>query len=104
MVSVSRLSKFLQSPELQPDARTYVPPQPSESATGSNAEIDTGTPPYPLSTRDVVLSIRNGEFRWSKDSIESTLEDINLDLKMGELIGVYGRVGAGKVSRWFGNI
>ena len=97
MVSVARLSKFLQSPELQPDARTYVTPRPSEPATGSDAETGSGTLPCSLSTGDVVLSIRDGEFRWSKDSIESTLEDIHLDVKMGELIGVYGRVGAGKV-------
>ena len=102
MVSVARLSKFLQSPELQPDARTYVAPRPSEPATGSDAEAGGGTSPCSLSTGDVVLSIRDGELRWSKDSIESTLDDIHLDVKMGELIGVFGRVGAGKVRHQFG--
>ncbi|KAF9518525.1 hypothetical protein BS47DRAFT_1388932 [Hydnum rufescens UP504] len=98
IVSVSRLSKFLQSAELQPDARTYVLPRPSDSAAGSDAETSSGISPCPLSRDDTVLSIRNGEFRWARDSIQSILEDINLDVKMGELIGVYGRVGAGKSS------
>jgi ATP-binding cassette, subfamily C (CFTR/MRP), member 1 len=97
VVSVSRVSKFLESAELQPDARTYVLPRPSDSAAGSDRETSSGTSPCPLSRDDMVLSIRNGEFRWARDSIQSILEDINVDVKMGKLIGVYGRVGAGKV-------
>jgi len=29
--------------------------------------------------------------------VQSTLEDINISIKKGELFGVFGRVGAGKV-------
>jgi len=43
------------------------------------------------------LSIINGEFSWNKDAVQPTLEDINLTVKKGELIGVLGRVGCGKV-------
>lgn len=46
---------------------------------------------------DAVLSIRNGEFRWNRDAKETTLENINLDVKSGELLAVLGRVGSGKV-------
>jgi len=44
-----------------------------------------------------VLEIENGEFAWSKDSQSSTLEGINYVARKGELTGIIGRVGAGKV-------
>ncbi|KAJ7583390.1 ABC transporter type 1, transmembrane domain-containing protein [Mycena floridula] len=45
-----------------------------------------------------VLSIKNADFSWSKAAIEPTLEDINLTVKKGELVGILGRVGCGKTS------
>lgn len=97
MVSVERLSNFLNSAELQADARTILPPPPpsGESSVGIKTALERG---------DTVLSIRGGEFRWSKDAVESTLEDINLEVKTGELLGVLGRVGAGKVSTFSGQL
>lgn len=79
MVSIKRLSDFLGADELQTDARI----------------IDTKQERLELG--DEVLSITNGEFVWSKESASPTLEDINLTVKKGELVGVLGRVGAGKV-------
>lgn len=38
-----------------------------------------------------------GEFYWTKDAAVPSLEDINLTVRKGELVGVLGRVGAGKV-------
>jgi ABC-type methionine transport system ATPase subunit len=46
-----------------------------------------------------VLDIKDGEFAWSKDAQSPTLEDINLVVRKGELTGIIGRVGAGKVCR-----
>ncbi|TCD67602.1 hypothetical protein EIP91_012232 [Steccherinum ochraceum] len=80
MVSVKRLSTFLQADELQEDARELI----------ANARR--------LESGDEVLSITNGEFYWTKDAISPTLEDINLSVKKGELVGILGRVGAGKTS------
>lgn len=79
MVSVKRLSDFLVADELQDDARIV------ETKKGR------------LELGDEVLSITDGEFAWSKESASPTLEDINLTVKKGELVGVLGRVGAGKV-------
>ncbi len=46
-----------------------------------------------------MLDIKDGEFSWSKDpSTSPTLEGINLVIRKGELAGIIGRVGAGKVS------
>ena len=79
MVSIKRLSDFLSADELQTDARTIETKQ---------ERLELG---------DEVLSIAAGEFAWSKESTSPTLEDINLNVKKGELVGVLGRVGAGKV-------
>lgn len=47
-----------------------------------------------------VLSITNGEFYWSKNGAAPTLEDVNMTVKKGELVGILGRVGAGKVCHY----
>ncbi|KAI0080155.1 metal resistance protein YCF1 [Panus rudis PR-1116 ss-1] len=80
MVSVKRLSAFLRADELQDDARMIEE---------RKERLELG---------DEVLTIRNGEFAWSKDAPSPALEDINLSVKKGELVGVLGRVGAGKSS------
>ena len=82
LVSVKRLSKFLHAEELQEDAVKRID-KPS------------------LSIGDEVLSIRDGEFRWTKNGVQPTLEGINLTVRKGELVGILGRVGAGKVSMSF---
>ncbi|KAF6761448.1 metal resistance protein YCF1 [Ephemerocybe angulata] len=79
-VSVKRLSAFLDASELQPDARKVLPPA-RELAEG-----------------DEVLSIKDGEFSWDRKTAAPTLEGINLSVKKGELVGILGRVGAGKSS------
>ena len=48
-----------------------------------------------------VLSIKDADFSWSKTSLEPTLEGISLSVKKGELVGILGRVGAGKVNLVF---
>lgn len=45
-----------------------------------------------------VLSIKNADFSWSKTAAQPTLEAINLSVRKGELLGVFGKVGCGKVS------
>ena len=80
LVSVKRLSTFFNADELQPDVRQVV----------NNTVLEQG---------DVVVSVTNGEFSWNKNAVSPTLEGINLTVRKGELVGVLGRVGAGKV-RW----
>jgi ATP-binding cassette, subfamily C (CFTR/MRP), member 1 len=49
------------------------------------------------------LKIQDGEFQWGDEEAEPTLHGIDLTVKKGELVGVLGRVGAGKVrniSHW----
>ncbi|CCL99693.1 uncharacterized protein FIBRA_01714 [Fibroporia radiculosa] len=79
LVSVNRLSDFLAADELQPDAREMI----------TTKKLEIG---------DEIVSIANGEFYWSKDAPSPTLEGINLSLRKGELVGILGRVGAGKTS------
>ncbi|KAG2056246.1 multidrug resistance-associated ABC transporter [Suillus hirtellus] len=79
LVSVKRLSGFLHAEELQQNALVKV----QKSS---------------LSLGDEVLSIKGGEFQWNKQDISAALEDINLTVHKGELVGVLGRVGSGKSS------
>ncbi|TFK51703.1 multidrug resistance-associated ABC transporter [Heliocybe sulcata] len=79
VVSVRRLSDFLRATELQPDAVNVL----------AAADPKMG---------EEVLSIERGEFTWSRDAANPILEDINLTVRKGELVGVLGRVGAGKSS------
>jgi ATP-binding cassette subfamily C (CFTR/MRP) protein 1 len=44
-----------------------------------------------------VLVVRDADFSWSANASHPTLEGINVSVKMGELTGIFGRVGAGKV-------
>jgi ATP-binding cassette subfamily C (CFTR/MRP) protein 1 len=44
------------------------------------------------------IRLRNGDFRWQKDSPLPTLQGVNLDVAPGQLVGVVGQVGAGKSS------
>ena len=37
------------------------------------------------------------DFAWSDNATSPTLEGITLTVRKGELVGVFGRVGAGKV-------
>ncbi|WVN85580.1 uncharacterized protein L203_100729 [Cryptococcus depauperatus CBS 7841] len=83
-VSVGRLESFLSADELDPSARTIVKP----------FEDPKGEP----KRGDVVVSIKNGDFRWLEHSVGPVLQDINLDLKKGELLALIGRVGDGKSS------
>ena len=80
LVSINRLSAFFAADELQVDAREVV--------RTSKERLEPG---------DEVLAIHGGEFTWNKEQVSPTLEDINLVVKKGELVGVLGRVGAGKV-------
>ena len=55
-----------------------------------------------LQTGDDVLVIKDGEFSWNKDALQPTLEGINMTVRKGELVGILGRVGSGKVSWGWG--
>lgn len=82
LVSVRRISDFLRAEELQKDAVMRIEKEPP----GIGEEV---------------LSIKDGDFKWTKNSIQPTLEGINLTVRKGELVGILGRVGAGKVSTIF---
>lgn len=100
IVSVKRLSNFLRAGELQPDARKVVHKadglHEGDEVCHRSASI---SPPAFVDMCAQVLNIRDGEFNWSSEQIESTLHGIDLTVKKGELVGVLGRVGAGKVSK-----
>lgn len=81
-VAVSRLTKFLTSPELQVNA----------VLKGPKAE----------KIGDIAVSVKNGTFLWSKqkgeESYKVALSNINLEVKKGSLDCIVGRVGSGKSS------
>ncbi|WRT65913.1 uncharacterized protein IL334_002864 [Kwoniella shivajii] len=83
-VSLGRLENFLSGEELDPDARKVI--SPSEDPQGGPKNGDT------------VVSIKDGEFKWLASADQPTLENIDLQVKKGELFAVIGRVGDGKSS------
>lgn len=44
------------------------------------------------------MRIDSGEFCWNKEDAKSTLSDINVSIKPGQLVAVVGTVGSGKSS------
>ncbi|BEJ18143.1 hypothetical protein CspHIS471_0704200 [Cutaneotrichosporon sp. HIS471] len=78
LVSVNRIESFLAAPEIDPNARKVIECDPRVG--------------------EEVVTIKNGEFRWVHDSLEPTLQDIDIGVKKGELLAVIGRVGDGKTS------
>ncbi|KAM6496895.1 metal resistance protein YCF1 [Amanita muscaria] len=79
LVSVRRLADFLNAQELQHDARELI----------MRSDLKFGVE---------VLNVNNADFAWSSTAINPTLEGITLSVRMGEVVGIFGRVGAGKSS------
>ncbi|CAE6486674.1 unnamed protein product [Rhizoctonia solani] len=77
-VSIGRIHNFLLSEELQSDARDVDETEVSEGET--------------------VLEICGGDFKWSKQTIRPTLENVDITVRKGELVGIIGSVGSGKTS------
>ncbi|CAI8020809.1 Multidrug resistance-associated protein 1 [Geodia barretti] len=76
-VSVKRLREFLKGNEIDPN----------------NVERSE----EPATEGENVIAVSSGEFTWDTGD-KSTLEDINIQVKRGQLVGVVGLVGAGKSS------
>jgi ATP-binding cassette subfamily C (CFTR/MRP) protein 1 len=85
----------LDADDLQPDAREIIPK--SDLCAGDVVCYEEWF--YVDVPGDIVSGVRNkdGEFSWSKDAQSPSLEGINLIVRKGELTGIVGRVGAGKV-------
>ena len=83
LVSVRRLSSFLNARELQPDARS-IGARPSDDS-------DSDAP---------VLEVIDATLTWddTDTGLPPVLEGLNLTVRKGELVGVLGRVGSGKTS------
>ena len=77
-VAVGRLTDFLISEEVQPDAVTVLPPQ---SAIGEETVV-----------------VRDATFSWNRHEHKTALKDISFTAYKGELSCIVGRVGAGKSS------
>lgn len=80
LVSVTRLSAFLASEELQTTARKVIIP---------TTEPTQGTE---------VLSLKACDFTWDPSAPTPALSEITLSVHSGELVGILGRVGCGKSS------
>jgi len=76
-VAVGRLTKFLTSEELQPDAVNYLP-----------KAVKMG---------DVAVEVKNGTFVWQrKPEYKIALSNVNFVAKKGEMACIVGKVGSGK--------
>jgi ABC-type multidrug transport system fused ATPase/permease subunit len=75
LVSMKRVSKFLNCDEADQDAIVYK-----------------------NNMHDSAVKIENATFSWTKEQLTPTLQDVNIDIKKGELVAIVGRVGSGKSS------
>nr|QGP74110.1 ABCC transporter [Sedum alfredii] len=75
-VSIDRIAFFLQEDEIQGNSVEFIPDGETEYA----------------------IDIENGVFRWSQNSTEPTLSEIQLKAKKGMKVAVCGTVGSGKSS------
>lgn len=73
-VSLERLNRYLNASELHPNSVTHF-------------DDNDG----------IAISIKDGNLTWDEE-LEPVLQDINLDIKRGDLIAVVGQVGSGKSS------
>ncbi|KAJ3058066.1 Multidrug resistance-associated protein 1 [Rhizoclosmatium hyalinum] len=83
-VSFNRLYTFLMNEELDEDAVIY--------------EDEPVFPPAPDAPAINRVTIREGTFRWSKESPNPILQNINLVAKDATLVSIVGVVGSGKSS------
>jgi ATP-binding cassette subfamily C (CFTR/MRP) protein 1 len=98
IVSVRRIADLLAAEDLQEDARV-VDEKP--------LRLDDEVCPLSVHTRPCLadagilqaLVIKGGEFCWNRDARQAILEGVDLTLRKGELMGLWGSVGAGKVRR-----
>ncbi|PWN48566.1 putative YCF1 [Violaceomyces palustris] len=97
-VSANRLSDFFDAGELDPEARKVIlPVEDSFDAVAAISNLPASGPRSPKIGEEVV-SVKDGEFKWSRSQPVPTLQDINLSVKKGELLAVLGKVGDGKSS------
>jgi ATP-binding cassette subfamily C (CFTR/MRP) protein 2 len=81
-VSMQRLWRFLQEPELPMDAVIHIP-----------SCVDGGA-----TKLDIVIEVREGNFSWDSLATGLTLTGVNLQVKRGARVAVCGTVGSGKSS------
>lgn len=79
---------------MQPDAREQITPSLFSRDLVCIGVFSIGSR---VNHHSQVLSITDADFAWSSTAAKPTLEDITLSVRKGELVGVLGRVGAGKV-------
>ncbi|CAG8480040.1 2241_t:CDS:10 [Ambispora gerdemannii] len=85
-VALNRMENFLTAEEVDQNAVKHEDYHHTlENFSTGNSDIE-------------LVSIKNATFRWSKDSPEPILRDINLSVSKGKLVAIVGRVGAGKSS------
>jgi ATP-binding cassette subfamily C (CFTR/MRP) protein 1 len=90
LVSIRRLKSFLNARELQTDATLHT--------EDVNAQQNGGTA---QGNQSIVLQMKDATLTWddTNSGLPPVLDSIELTVRKGELVGVLGRVGSGKVCR-----
>ncbi len=91
-MALRRIGAFLQRSELQSYPSSIVK---SDSDTASDAvhAVKTMQHSDASDSSDSSIVIENGEYRWDSDEEHPTLQNINLNIKKGELVAIIGSVG-----------
>ncbi|XP_046472173.1 ATP-binding cassette sub-family C member 10 isoform X1 [Neodiprion pinetum] len=101
-VSIKRIQRFMELPDLDPDAYYSDPPVGIDvmlrHATFKVNTQETFLPPAPASNNMVspASSSDSRKIVTFEDENSFTLQDINITIPKGQLIGIMGKVGSGK--------
>ena len=91
-VSLRRIDDFLSCEDIE-EAGGANEDHVNESFRETEKDNGVGSPETKSS-----IEFRNASFSWSKGDNKNTLNNLNLNIKRGELVAVVGKIGSGKSS------
>ena len=88
-VSLRRIDDFLNCEDIEPESKDHVNESFKDTEKLHQQDFSAATDPVTFS---------NAYFSWSKEDNNNILNNLNLNIRRGELVAVVGKIGSGKSS------
>ena len=88
-VSLRRIDDFLNCEDIEPESKDHVNESFKDTEKLHQQDFSAATDPVTFS---------NAYFSWSKEDNNNILNNLNLNIRSGELVAVVGKIGSGKSS------